>query len=110
MPPRQIRLQFPDSRTSDIHDLKEHPDTGVAIARRVLPQWEETLDIAVRLAQAIGLGYIGVDIVLDQTQGPVVLEANARPGLAIQIANRKGLLTAIREIDYGATRVTFASL
>ena len=39
-----------------------------------------------------GLGYQGVDIVLDREKGPLILELNARPGLNIQIANRAGLL------------------
>ena len=38
-----------------------------------------------------GLGYIGVDMVLDQDKGPLILELNARPGLNIQIANDCGL-------------------
>jgi D-alanine-D-alanine ligase-like ATP-grasp enzyme len=29
--------------------------------------------------------------VLDKTRGPVLLELNARPGLAIQVANMAGL-------------------
>jgi len=37
--------------------------------------------------------------VLDAALGPVVLEANARPGLAIQIANRCGLLPRLKLID-----------
>ena len=37
------------------------------------------------------LGYLGVDIVLDRELGPMMLELNARPGLAIQIANNQGL-------------------
>ena len=37
------------------------------------------------------MGYLGVDLVLDKNQGPLILELNARPGLAIQIANRVGL-------------------
>jgi len=45
------------------------------------------------------LGYIGVDIVIDAEQGPLLLEANARPGLAIQIANGQGLLPRLAEID-----------
>jgi len=44
-----------------------------------------------QLAEALEMGYVGVDFVLDATVGPVVLEANARPGLAIQVANRCGL-------------------
>ena len=35
--------------------------------------------------------YLGVDIVIDQERGPLVLEVNVRPGLAIQLANRQGL-------------------
>ena len=38
------------------------------------------------------MGYIGVDFVVDAKIGAVVLEANARPGLAIQVAHRIGLL------------------
>jgi hypothetical protein len=45
------------------------------------------------------MGYIGVDIVLDRDLGPLVLELNARPGLAIQIANRQGLLRRLKMCD-----------
>ena len=69
-----------------------HPDTGVALAGAQIPQWQDMLAIAARLSQAIGLGYLGVDIVVDVEHGPFLLEANARPGLAIQIANSIGLL------------------
>ena len=46
-----------------------------------------------------GLGYLGADIVLDKNKGPMMLELNARPGLAIQIANGKGLKAAIKAVD-----------
>ena len=49
--------------------------------------------------EAVGLGYIGVDIVVDAGQGPMLLEANARPGLAIQIANGRGLVPRLAAID-----------
>ena len=45
------------------------------------------------------VGALGVDIVLDQNLGPLLLEANARPGLAIQIANGQGLLPRIQAIQ-----------
>ena len=32
-------------------------------------------------------------------KGPMVLEANARPGIAIQIANRCGLITRTEKVD-----------
>ena len=38
-----------------------------------------------------GLGYLGTDMVLDRDRGPMLLELNARPGLAIQMANGEGL-------------------
>ncbi len=44
-----------------------------------------------KLADVLQMGYIGVDFVVDANLGPVVLEANARPGLNIQVANRRGL-------------------
>ena len=46
-----------------------------------------------------GLGYLGADIVLDEQRGPMMLELNARPGLAIQIANLIGLSGRLKEID-----------
>nr|WP_279387403.1 sugar-transfer associated ATP-grasp domain-containing protein [Legionella pneumophila] len=46
-----------------------------------------------------GLGYLGVDIVLDKEHGPLMLELNARPGLNIQIANREGGLKRYRTIE-----------
>ena len=44
-------------------------------------------------------GYLGTDIVLDRFKGPMLLELNARPGLTIQIANGKGLLPRLRQIE-----------
>jgi len=68
-----------------------HPDTGLPIAGLEIPGWDNLLNAAMELAEALELGYVGVDFVLDAKAGPVVLEANARPGLAIQVANRRGL-------------------
>jgi len=79
--------------------IELHPDTREPIAGCQVPLWEQVLQAAVHLAEALEMGYIGVDFVLDAAIGPVVLEANARPGLAIQIANRRGLLPRLRLID-----------
>jgi alpha-L-glutamate ligase-like protein len=79
--------------------VERHPDTQVSVMGRRVPYWNEVLDMASRVAEAVGLGYIGVDIVVDQELGPMLLEANARPGLAIQIANAKGLRPRLEEID-----------
>ena len=76
--------------------VSTHPDTGEPIVGLEIPYWADVLAIATKLSQALELGYVGVDIVLDAEKGPVVLEANARPGLAIQIANCCGLLRCLR--------------
>jgi alpha-L-glutamate ligase-like protein len=79
--------------------VEHHPDTGLPVVGLRVPYWPEVLDMSRRVAKAVGLGYVGVDIVVDETQGPMLLEANARPGLAIQIANGRGLVPRLREID-----------
>lgn len=81
--------------------VRSHPDTGVALMGFRVPVWSRVLDMSCRVARATGLGYLGVDIVHDAEQGPLLLEANARPGLAIQIANGQGLLPALRSIEEG---------
>ena len=55
--------------------------------------------MAARCYEAVELGYLGVDIVLDRDQGPLILELNARPGLNIQIANRQGLCDRLDAVD-----------
>src|SRR5438552_4406436 len=79
--------------------IEEHPDTGASLLGVHVPRWREVLTMGRRVAEAVELGYLGVDIVVDATQGPMLLEANARPGLAIQIANGRGLLPRLEEID-----------
>jgi alpha-L-glutamate ligase-like protein len=79
--------------------IDHHPDTGHAIGGHLIPQWERLLGLAAGCYELTGLGYLGVDVVLDANQGPLILELNARPGLAIQIANGVGLSPYLRRID-----------
>ncbi len=80
-------------------NIDHHPDTGGTIAGLGIPHWDQILGLTARCYDLAGLGYIGVDIVLDRTLGPLMLEINARPGLSIQIANRQGLLPRLRRIQ-----------
>ena len=50
------------------------------------------------------MGYLGVDIVIDATAGPLMLELNARPGLNIQIANQEGLVHRLRSVEAHARK------
>lgn len=79
--------------------VDQHPDTAATVEAFQLPGWPGLLLTATRCYDAIPLGYLGVDLVLDRDHGPLVLEMNARPGLAIQIANGSGLRSRLGLID-----------
>jgi alpha-L-glutamate ligase-like protein len=86
--------------------LEKHPDTGSNLFEVEVPMWQEHLELASRCYEITELGYFGADIVIDRNRGPLLLELNARPGLAIQSANRVGLetrLSAVKAIG-GRTR------
>ena len=78
--------------------IREHPDTEHSIVGLKIPRWDDLMEMASRCYELSELGYIGVDFVLDRNLGPMILELNARPGLAIQIANNTGLSPRIRRI------------
>ena len=84
-----------------------HPDTGVDLLTLKVPDWRTHLEIAAKGFDMTGLGYLGADIVMDKDLGPMMLELNARPGLAIQIANQKGLVHILKEIDTYPKNLSF---
>jgi alpha-L-glutamate ligase-like protein len=66
----------------------------------LIPFWREILETAINCQKAVpGLGFMGVDVVLDKEKGPMVLEINARPGLSIQICNKAGLKLRMEKVD-----------
>jgi alpha-L-glutamate ligase-like protein len=71
--------------------VSQHPDTGISFNQLKIPHWQQVLELAASCANMTGLDYLGADIVLDRHLGPMLLELNARPGLAIQVANQVGL-------------------
>jgi len=81
------------------HCIDIHPDTGVAFSELRVPHWDTLLELACACHEISGLGYVGVDLVIDEHRGPTLLELNARPGLSIQIANGAGLLPRLRKIE-----------
>lgn len=76
-----------------------HPDTGNPVKGIRLPHWDKLLMMASQAMDMTGLGYLGADFVLDRDIGPVLLELNARPGLAIQMANQSGLRLRLDKTD-----------
>lgn len=81
--------------------VEKHPDTHEIVLGFQVPHWAEIIEMSKRVAENLDLGYVGVDVVLDSRRGPLLLEANARPGLAIQIANGRGLIPILDAIDQG---------
>jgi hypothetical protein len=79
--------------------IKAHPDTDSEFEDLFVPQWMDLLRLAASCTDMTQMGYIGVDIVLDKTRGPLILEINARPGLAIQVASGAGLLPRLKWVD-----------
>ncbi len=86
--------------------VEEHPDTGNAVTGVRIPRWGRLLRLAAQIYELAGLGYVGIDFVLDRKLGPMILELNARPGLSIQIANRAGLLPRLRLVEENIRRLT----
>ncbi|HMO19237.1 MAG TPA: alpha-L-glutamate ligase-like protein [Oligoflexia bacterium] len=79
--------------------ISRHPDTDLPLKGIQIPFWDEALLLASRCFDITGLGYLGVDIVMDPQKGPVLLEMNARPGLSIQTANLSGLVPRLERVE-----------
>ncbi|WP_370981106.1 alpha-L-glutamate ligase-like protein [Agaribacterium sp. ZY112] len=81
------------------HRIELHPDTDIELNSLFVPHWDELLELSMACQEISGLGYLGVDLVIDQHEGPTLLELNARPGLSIQIANNAGLIPRLSAIE-----------
>jgi alpha-L-glutamate ligase-like protein len=75
-----------------------HPDSHQTIFGRKVPFWNEMLALSIEASKAFPLNYLGVDIVIDQDKGPLIMEVNVRPGLGIQLANKMGLKAVLTKI------------
>ncbi len=78
--------------------ISQHPDLKCDLIGVQVPEWERMLEIAVTCYEMTELGYLGVDVMVDQDKGPMMIEVNARPGLAIQMANGVGLQRRLEPI------------
>lgn len=96
-----VDLSTGETLTGVLNDaaVEEHPDTGALVAGLRIPQWDFILESSARSYDVTGLGYLGVDMVIDRDRGPLILEMNARPGLSIQIANGTGLAGRVARIE-----------
>jgi alpha-L-glutamate ligase-like protein len=79
--------------------VRSNPDNGEPVIGAKVRGLQRVLEIAVAAADETGLGYLGADVVIDALGGPMILELNARPGLAIQLANAAGLRPRLEAVD-----------
>jgi len=80
--------------------IKYIPGTKIKVNGLKLPFWDNILTLAIKTQEVIPkLGYLGVDIVIDEDRGPMVLELNARPGLEIQNANLAPLKKRLERVE-----------
>ena len=95
--PVSPELLPPEESNDFCHRIVLH-GRAICIARR--PKCEIcNLKIACKSCEITHLNYVGADIVLDKNKGALLLELNARPGLAIQIANKIGLKKRLELVD-----------
>ena len=78
--------------------FQNHPDNNNLILEKRIPYWNQILEISKQTAKYFPLNYLGVDIVIDQKLGPLIMEVNVRPGLGIQLANKEGMKKVLQEI------------
>ena len=78
--------------------VRNIPGKKIKVRGIKIPNWKKILEVATEAQQTSRLGFVGIDIVLDENQGPLVLEINARPGLDIQIANKDSLRTRMERV------------
>ncbi|MFW5703853.1 MAG: sugar-transfer associated ATP-grasp domain-containing protein [Patescibacteria group bacterium] len=76
------------------------PGTKIKTRGIRLPNWDDLLLLAARTQSVSGLGYAGVDIVLNKDNSTYVLEVNARPGLEIQNINKDSLRARLERIEH----------
>ncbi|KKT66058.1 MAG: Alpha-L-glutamate ligase family protein, partial [Candidatus Woesebacteria bacterium GW2011_GWA2_44_33] len=79
--------------------IRLKPGTNRKLHGIKIPDWTKILETAVSAQIASTMGYLGVDMVLHPTKGPMVLELNAQPGLTIQLANMSGLKKRVERVE-----------
>lgn len=65
----------------------------------IIPFWSKILETAVKTANVAGYKFMGADMFVDATKGPLIVELNGYPGLSIQLANRAGLKRRLDRVE-----------
>lgn len=98
-----IGVNMEDGTLTQVYDgkkyLHHHPDNPNTIVGKKIPYWEQMYQLAIDTSKIFPLDFMGIDIVLDKYKGAQIMEVNVRPGLGIQLVNRRGLESVVKEQD-----------
>ncbi len=81
------------------HIIQEIPEFGKFDPNFKVPYWDEILNISAKSQYITNLGFLGCDIAIDNNNGPILIEINARPGTKIQIANKAPLHKRLKQVS-----------
>jgi len=79
--------------------VKSVPGIG-DIRGTIIPEWDKILSLAVQVQQATWIKFLGCDVVLDERDGPLLLEINIRPWLEIQNVNLAPLGARLDKVEW----------
>lgn len=79
--------------------ISEIPNFGKFDENFKVPYWDEILNISAKSQYITNLGFLGCDIAIDNNNGPILIEINARPGTKIQIANKAPLQKRLKQVS-----------
>lgn len=64
--------------------VEVHPDTGASISGSVLPRWAGIKDVVLRAAASLPFNPMcGWDVMVDETETPVIIEGNGNSGISL---------------------------
>jgi alpha-L-glutamate ligase-like protein len=90
------RLTYISSKWKSIKSIP-----GIGDVRWIIvPDWDRVLTLAVKVQSVTGIKFLGCDVVLDERDGPLLLEINVRPGLEIQNVNLAPLKTRLDKVEW----------
>ncbi|MDA1208835.1 MAG: DUF1704 domain-containing protein [bacterium] len=87
------------THAAQYHGIIKKLPHGGSPAGIQIPYWDEMLLISSKIQQITNIGYLAVDITIDQQMGPALLEVNARAGLMVQLANLAPLRARLERVQ-----------
>ncbi|MCF7844400.1 MAG: DUF1704 domain-containing protein [Kiritimatiellales bacterium] len=87
------------THAAQFHSLIKTLPHGGSPSGIKIPFWDEILLICSRIQQITNIGYLAVDLTIDEQMGPALLEVNARAGLMVQLANLAPLRARLERVQ-----------